>query len=121
MNNNRKVEYSEWEQEGIKRFGENRLEWRFKCPSCGYVSAAGDWVSLNAKNSIATSCIGRFTSPPSTNSIGSKKQGEPCNYAGFGLFKLNPVTVLNVPLIERNEKDEPIETEGELSIFEWAD
>ena len=82
---------SDWYAEGEKRFGKDRLKWRFKCPSCGYVASVQDWKDAGASSGeVAFSCIGR--------ALGNKKEmydktGGPCNYAGGGLFRINPVKV----------------------------
>lgn len=82
---------AEWEAEGLRLFGPDRMKWKFKCPSCGYVAAVEDWKNAGGSSGmVAFSCIGRLT--------GSKKEfgdktGGPCNYAGGGLFRLNPVKI----------------------------
>ena len=82
---------AEWHKEGTRRVGPDQLKWRFVCPSCGYVASVQEWRDASAGNSaVAFSCVGRW--------LGSKKTlGEkpgPCNYAGGGLFRLNPVSVI---------------------------
>ena len=42
---------------------------------------------------MAFSCVGRFTGAGPA----MKGQPGPCNYAGGGFFKLNPVTVVDLP------------------------
>lgn len=82
----------EWRAEGTRRFGEDRMKWRFKCPSCGHVAAVEDWKAAGAsEGEVAFSCVGRhlngkdaFKGPPG-----------PCNYAGGGLFRINPVRVMH--------------------------
>lgn len=81
----------EWEDEGTRLFGPDKMAWRFKCPCCGHVATPADWEKAGAKeNAVAFSCVGRWQ--------GAKREafgeGEgPCNYAGGGLFRLNPVIV----------------------------
>ena len=90
----RTLTYLEWFAEGDRLFGKDALDWRFVCPSCGHVAAARDWIAAGAEEGhIAFSCVQRWA-------------GGPCSYAGGGLFKLNPVTVLT-----RN---------GEVTLFEFA-
>lgn len=91
-NEKRLITKQDWEREGDKLFGLNPLDWKFVCPSCGHVASVADWRESGApEGAIAFSCIGRWT--------GSKKElGEkpgPCNYAGGGLFGLNPITVFD--------------------------
>jgi hypothetical protein len=83
--------YDEWVVEGTRRFGADRMQWRFVCPSCGYVASGQDWKDAGApEGAIGYSCVGRYT--------GSEKKlfdrsGGPCDYAGGGLIGLNPVRV----------------------------
>lgn len=92
MNTERRtVTEAEWRAEGRKRFGEDTNAWRFVCPACGHVASVSDWKAAGAPpGTIGFSCVGRYG--------GAKREafGEgpgPCDYAGFGLFLLNPVTV----------------------------
>lgn len=82
----------EWEAEGIELFGEDRMDWKFVCPVCGYVASVRDWVEAGApEGAIAFSCIGRWLDTP-RDAFEEKGEG-PCNYAGGGLFPLNPIDV----------------------------
>ena len=84
--------HSEWLAEAIKRFGPDRHKWKFKCPSCGHIASAQDWKDAGAsEGEIAFSCIGRHTMAGNKNTFAGK--GGPCNYAGGGLLRLNPVPV----------------------------
>lgn len=88
----RQVTEEEWNAEGERRFGADRMLWRFICPSCGHVAAVKDWKAAGAPESAAAfSCVGRWTGAGGEKAFFLK--GGPCNYAGGGLFKLNPVTV----------------------------
>jgi hypothetical protein len=82
----------EWQAEARRRFGEDPRNWKFICPSCKHVASALDWKNLGApEGEIAFSCIGRRLA-------NAKHMGDPpgpCNYAGGGLFRLNPVTVVD--------------------------
>lgn len=85
---------AEWIAEGTRRFGEFGLAWRFVCPSCGHVATPKDWRDAGApEGAIAFSCVGRYLGAKGDNSF--KRDGGPCNYAGGGLFKLNPVRVID--------------------------
>lgn len=75
------VLHADWVQEAVRRFGRDPKLWRFKCPVCGHVATVADYVAAGApEGSIGFSCIGRWT-------------GDGCNYAGGGLFRINPVRV----------------------------
>jgi hypothetical protein len=82
--------HEEWTAEGIRRFGADQMTWRFVCPSCGHVASVQDWKDVGAKKGeVAYSCVGRHLPDP-------KRMGErpgPCDYAGGGLFRINPVNV----------------------------
>ena len=81
----------EWNAEGILKFGPDQMEWRFVCPGCGHVASVQDWKNAGAPSSaVAFSCVGRWTE--GAKEFGSPGPG-PCNYAGGGLFRLNPVMV----------------------------
>ncbi len=84
--------HAEWHAEGVRRFGDDEMKWRFVCPSCGYVASPEDWKSVGAPESeVAFSCLGRHVSTP-RQAFGELGQG-PCDYAGGGLFRINPVEV----------------------------
>lgn len=91
--------YAEWTAEATRRFGEHKRAWAFVCPSCGYVATVGDWMDAGAsEGEVAFSCVGRRTENP-------KQIGERpglCNYAGGGLFRLNPVKVIMPDGVEHN-------------------
>lgn len=89
------IEKAVWFAEGERLFGEDMLKWRFVCPSCGNIQSAEDfkkYVDQGAVPGDAYSiCIGRYI--PGSGHLGSKTQ--PCNYSGGGLFKLNPVEIID--------------------------
>jgi len=83
----------DWNAKGERLYGKNKANWKFKCPSCGYVASAQEWKDAGDDGSqTAFSCIGRLLGSEKT--IGDKTGG-PCNYAGGGLFRLNPVEITN--------------------------
>jgi hypothetical protein len=84
----------EWKAEGARLFGADSLEWKFVCPSCGHITPVKEWKDAKApEGAVAFSCVGRYLSADGKNTF--KKAGGPCNYAGGGLFKLNPITVID--------------------------
>jgi hypothetical protein len=86
----KRMTLAEWEAEGKRRFGENKMAWRFVCPSCGHVATPADWKAAGAgPGEVAFSCVGRHMDRAVT--LGERPG--PCNYAGGGLFRLNPVIV----------------------------
>lgn len=89
------LSYEEWESEGIKRYGKDKRAWKFKCPSCGFIQTFNDFLKYinkdKAQGLIGFSCIGRVTEDSKGEYLKNKKQ--PCNYAGGGLFRLNPIII----------------------------
>jgi hypothetical protein len=84
---------AQWEAEGTRLFGPDKLAWRFVCPACKHVAAASDWRDAGApEGAVAFSCVGRWTPNPRDAFTNDNTPG-PCNYAGGGLFRLNPVPV----------------------------
>lgn len=84
--------HDEWQREGTRRFGPDKATWRFACPACDHVVTLGDYQTAGAPESaIAFSCVGRWL--PQARDAFAPGPG-PCNYAGGGLFALNPVRVV---------------------------
>jgi hypothetical protein len=84
---------AEWRAKATEMFGADQMRWRFVCPACGHVATVKDWRDVGAPpNTIAFSCVGRWSG---TNRDAFGKGEGPCNYAGGGLFKLNPVAVVD--------------------------
>ncbi len=88
-----KLTMAEWRAMGRERFGDDMLSWKFVCPSCGHVQTPNDFKPHKDKgadpNSAVCECIGRYT--------GAKApfpEGGPCDYAGYGLFRLSPLVVV---------------------------
>jgi len=85
------LSHVDWKIEAIKLFGKDPMNWKFVCPSCGYIASVQDYKDAGApEGAIAFSCLGRF--------LGKKHEAfqkgkSPCNYAGGGLFRINPVTI----------------------------
>ena len=90
-----RMTYGEWLQEGERRFGADRLKWKFVCPSCGHVQAVEDFRPHKAAGASAESalqeCIGRYQGAKGAFDSAKFK---PCNYALFGLFRLEHVEVV---------------------------
>lgn len=88
----RRISHADWLAEAERRFGKYPHQWAFVCPVCGHVATIADWLNAGASESaVAFSCIGRYR--PGAAAAFSGKPG-PCNYAGGGLFRLNPVHVV---------------------------
>jgi hypothetical protein len=87
------ITLAEWRAKAAELFGPCNLDWRFICPSCGHVASVQDWEDADAPATAAAfSCVGRW-SGAAREAFG--KGDGPCNYAGGGLFRLNPVAVVD--------------------------
>jgi len=86
------INRADWLAEGKRRYGGDYSKWRFVCPVCSHVATVADWESAGAPvGSIAFACVGRWLD---TARRGFFEDGPgPCDYAGGGLFRLNPVQV----------------------------
>ena len=105
MSDKKRMTKTEWESEGERRFGKDRNNWRFVCPSCGHIATVKDYEDAGApEGTIAFSCIGRFLSKCND---AFQKGKSPCNYAGGGLFRINPVIV--------------VDGNDEYNLFDFAD
>ena len=85
------MSHDEWQAKGEQLFGTDIMRWKFICPSCGHIASVQDWKDAGApEGAVAFSCVGRYLprcSDAFTYGVG------PCNYAGGGLFGLNPIDV----------------------------
>jgi hypothetical protein len=87
-----KMTHAEWIAEAELRFGQDAKQWRFVCPSCGYVATVQQWKDAGAgEGEVAFSCVGRRLGADDDETF--QRKGGPCQYAGGGLFGLNPVEV----------------------------
>ena len=87
-----RISHDNWRGAARNRYGDDAGKWKFRCPACGHVAAAEEWAQAGGKDMIAFSCIGRLKPNP-RSAFGGTGPG-PCNYAGGGLFAINPVTVV---------------------------
>ena len=106
----RRLTHAEWLAEGTALFGPNVEDWRWVCPVCAHVTSLADWRAAGAGDgAFAFSCVGRWL-PEAREAFargpGGRGKG-PCNYAGGGLFKLNPVIVT-------------LPNGAPHQVFEWA-
>lgn len=92
----REMTLGEFQAEARRRFGEDVSKWRFVCPACGHVASVQDWRDAGApEGGIAFSCVGRWLDE-ARDAFEGDGPG-PCNYAGGGLFGLNPVRIVDQP------------------------
>lgn len=85
---------ADWRAKACELFGSDQMLWRFICPVCSHIAKVADWQVAGApEGMVAFSCVGRLY-PDSKQSFEKSGTG-PCTYAGGGLFKLNPVTIMD--------------------------
>lgn len=92
---------AEWEAEGRKLFGDDFMKWRFKCPVCKHVATVEDYRAFKEQgatpDSATNECIGRYLPKEQRGGFSrdhsNPKVKSPCDYAGYGFFRLSPVEV----------------------------
>jgi hypothetical protein len=105
MEQKTKLTFEEWKNRGKEIFGtEDRRLWKFKCPACGFIQSFEDFIKAGATEEetfdmIGFSCVGRVMKEKG-QFLQDKKQ--PCNYAGGGLFRLNPLTIITSDGLEHS-------------------
>lgn len=87
----------EWEAEGRRRFGDDKMKWAFVCPICDHVATVQEYKDAGAPHgAVAFSCVGRWVGAK-RQAFGGEGAGEdrpgPCDYAGGGFFMVNPLEV----------------------------
>jgi hypothetical protein len=92
------IEKDDWILAGEERYGKDRKKWSFRCPVCGFAATGEDYAAAGAgKGCVGFSCIGRWMPKCDRAFDYVRKNGEakkgPCDYAGGGLFRLNPIHV----------------------------
>ena len=89
----------EWLAKGKELFGDDYFKWRFVCPGCGHIQAVEDFRQYKDQgagpNSATCECIGRYSDGKSWTNDNPRKNGGPCDYAGYGLLRISPVTVMD--------------------------
>lgn len=97
----------EWRREGERRFGNDIMKVKFKCPMCGHVASVQDFKDAGAKSADCayTECLGRYKGKGSPK----KNDHSGCNWCAYGLFGIPKGGVY---VINNNEK---------IHIFDYAD
>lgn len=104
-----KMTHEEWMAEGRRRFGDDVYTWKFVCPICKNVASVGDFQQYSSKGATPDSatqvCIGRYNGSKFVAFPGEgQKQGQPCDYALFGLFRLPGVIVTGSPYADGKDR-----------------
>lgn len=114
--------FETWKKEGQKKYGNDSLQWKIKCPSCGHVQTPKDFTDLSLSKDLAlTTCLGRH------------KKGVGCDWSAGGLFKtlgngrliLADGVVSEIFDFEDNSnavvEDIEVKTHPALNIMSWKD
>jgi hypothetical protein len=90
--NIREIDHADWVAEATAKFGADPMGWTFVCPVCNHPQSTKDYKDAGApQECVGFSCIGRWLE--NANKAFEEGGEGPCNYAGGGLFRLNPVRV----------------------------
>jgi hypothetical protein len=146
------ISHEDWQKEAVKRYGTDHNTWKFRCPSCLNIMTPKMYHDFgitsgmpkeSVQNMMAFSCVGRLMDKPQEMLVNGKGF---CNYAGAGLFRLNPILVkfpegeerrffdfANDPLVKpavlsqsdypaleqfKTKKRQPRHTDNKIQIFE---
>lgn len=82
----RTLKEADWVEEGEKKFGERKRDWKFVCPKCNTVQTGQDFLDEGVDKDevidvLGFSCIGRYV----------EKKG--CDWTLGGLFKIHVLEV----------------------------
>lgn len=79
------IDFDDWIKDLKDFFGEDPKDWAFKCPVCGNIQTAKDFIKHNIEepeNKVYFSCIGRYV------------KGIGCDWTLGGLLKINKISVM---------------------------
>jgi len=116
----RKLTQDELHQLARERFGDDPMQWAFRCPNCDDVATLAEFVAAGADpGRTGQECIGRslgaLTKPSATNRRG-------CDFSAYGLIpgpweivfpadvrrdRPEPYSVRSFPLADAREGGEP--------------
>jgi hypothetical protein len=86
------IDYSDWVTEAFKRYPDKNVT--FVCPVCKYRQSIRDLEEAGLERGTwGFSCIGRGLDKCKRAFGDGKEKSGPCDYAGGGLFRLNPISV----------------------------
>lgn len=92
------ITVDQWERAGTRLYGDDKLQWQFKCSVCGHVQIPEDFRQYNTGNlppDIAYQCcIGRFMPDDTVRDAFNGKGKGPCDYSLGGLFRIPGVEIL---------------------------
>ncbi len=102
----KEIPLKDWLAEGERLFGDDKKQWKWKCPNCGHIQSIADFIELKklgitkAEKDVGTlvyySCIGRFDTRIPEKDVGTIfNKKSPCNYTNGGLFCFANTFVIN--------------------------
>lgn len=80
------VTLDEWEKEGEQLYGKVRLDWRFRCPACGYVQTGREFKAAGLDPNLA------YQHCASRHDLGGSKT---CKWTINGLLRVGGRYVIN--------------------------
>lgn len=92
----KEIKLQDWKKQASEKFGSDKKNWEFKCPSCGETQTLKEFEDNNvedAESKFYYSCIGRWV----------KDRG--CKWTLGGLFKIHKTEVITpdnnkIPVME---------------------
>ena len=92
----KQIKLEDWKKEAIDKYGENKENWEFQCPSCGGIQTLKEFQENKIEDSESKfyfSCIGRWV------------ENRGCKWTLGGLFKIHKTEVITpdndkVPVME---------------------
>lgn len=88
-----KMTHAEWLARAKQLF-ETPDDIRFVCPSCLHEASVKQCRKAGMPAAeIGVVCIGRYLGDVNAKANTLRKAGGPCDYAGYGLIRLNPIEV----------------------------
>jgi hypothetical protein len=86
MDAHRKLTYAQLCTEAEERFGADAMTWAFRCPHCGDVASANDFIAANTSpNFVGLVCVGRHLGALDRNV--KKYTGRGCDWSAGGLIR----------------------------------
>lgn len=84
------INYEDWIAQLKSRFGDDAKKWAFKCPRCGNIQTAQDFIDKgieSPEDKVYFNCIGRYA------------KGTGCDWSLGGLLQINKVSVMKDAII----------------------
>lgn len=83
---NKVMTLAEWEEEGKCRFGDDQLDWKFKCPACGHIQSMREFKEAGLEPHLA------YLHCASRHGLGGR---EDCKWTIGGLLRVGGQYVID--------------------------